>query len=1149
MKLTTIILVTAILQVSANAFSQKVTLNEKNAPLTKVFEKISDQTGYDFLVSSENLKQSKGVTINVKNEELKSVLDKIFAGQPLNFVIQEKMVVVSKKETVTTNKDKMGINGPIVISGTVTDTTGKPLSGATIKIKGTSKITVTNSQGTFSVDAQEGDEIEVSFIGYEYYSFKVKSNDLPQRVILHLGASKLNEVSVVSTGYQDIPQERATGSFTLIDNKTLNRAVSPDLLSRLNGVANGLLIDKNAPSGFSIRGRSTLFANATPLIVIDNFPYDGDINSINPNDIESVTLLKDAAAASIWGVRAGNGVIVIITKKGRLNSKPTVSFNANLTIGDKPNLKYQPQLTSSQYIDVEKYLLSQGQYYQLYNDYSLISPVVAILNQQQLGQITTAQANQQLSALGNIDDRDQLSQYFYRKSVSQEYHFNISGGGQNQTYYFSGGYDYNLPNTVALSNSRVTLKANNTYRFLDNKLTLSTDINFIKSQTTNDNPSNYNPIYPYQQVADANGKPLDVLNNNSLRTAYTDTAGAGKLLNWKYRPLDELRNKTSSSTNNQTDYRLLFGINYKIFKSLSASINYQYESIDTKGATDFGRQSFYVRNLINTYSQINSTTGVVTQQIPNGDVYQPSFANYQANYGRGQLNFSQVFNTKHEINAIAGFEVRSDETKSNSTILYGYDPATETSGLVPNTTTFLSYFGPGANSFRLGNPNILNSLTNRYISYYANASYIYDKRYVISGSYREDESNLFGVKANQKGVSPWSTGIAWNLDKETFFKTNWLSTLKLRATYGYNGNVDQSLSAYLTAMTRGANPISSNVNYSTVVNPPNDALRWERVKNINIGADFSTNNERISGSIEYYIKNGLDLIGTSPIAPQEGVFTFTGNSADTHTNGIDLQINSVNIDGPFKWITNFIFNHVTDKVTTYKQPPGVNSNLVGASYGLTPLAGYPINSIFAFKWNGLDNTGAPQGVLNGVKSIDYTSILNSTNVADLDFFGSALPTTFGSFRNTFSYKSIELSVNISYKLNYYFRRSSLNNSSLYNGSFQQADYDQRWQKAGDELTTNVPSLIYPGDFNRDELYQYSSILVNRADQIRLQDIQINYTFGKAKNKPFPFSDLNIYIYANNLGILWRANKYGLDPDIASSYPIPKTISIGLKAKF
>lgn len=556
-----------------------------------------------------------------------------------------------------------------------------------------------------------------------------------------------------------------------------------------------------------------------------------------------------------------------------------------------------------------------------------------------------------------------------------------------------------------------------------------------------------------------------------------------------------------------------------------------------------------MRDLVNAYSQIDPTAGIVNTPIPLGDIYNPSTTAYESNYGRSQLNFNQTFGGKNEITAIAGYEVRAEHSRYISSTLYGYNPAIETTAVIDPTAYFPSYYGGGGYVFQLGNTNYLNSSVNRYFSYYGNASYAFDQRYVASVSYRKDESNLFGVKANQKGVPLWSAGVAWNLDREKFFDNDWLSSLKLKATYGYNGNVNQNLSAYLTAQPVGLNPVYPNTNYSNIINPPNDALQWERVRNINLGIDFASKNNRISGSFDYYIKNGLDLIGVSPVAPQAGVSTFTGNTADTHSNGIDIQLNSINLNGDFKWKTTFIFNHVVDKVTNYKAPRSTNLALLSQTGGFTPIAGYPINSVFGFKWLGLDNTGAPQGIFNGVKSQDYSSITNSANTSDLDFFGSAVPTTFGSFRNTFSYKNLELSFNIIYKLNYFFRRASLNNTALYNGNFQQADYEQRWQKSGDELKTNVPALIYPYNFSQDAVYQYSSVLVGRGDHIRLQDIQLNYTLLKSKFPGLPFSSLNLYLYANNLGILWRANKQSLDPDVIGGYPIPRSLAFGIKVNF
>lgn len=1030
--------------------------------------------------------------------------------------------------------------------------TREPLEGAAIQNINTALTLFTDKHGEFPLDLPAGRyRLAVFLENYqtEYLEIRMPLKE-PLIIELEPKDNNLKEVEIVSTGYQNIPKERATGSFTLVDNKLLNRAVSPDLLSRLKGVTNGLLIDGQSgnPAGISIRGRSTIFSDTTPLIVLDNFPYSGDLSTLNPNDIENVTLLKDAAAASIWGVRAGNGVLVITTKKGKLNQKPSVNFNSNITIGGKPDLFYQQQLSSSEFVDLEQFLFNKGAYNAaLRNNYATISPVVVILQKLKLNQLTQEQTNNLLDGYRKIDVRDQQSQYYYRKSLQQQYHMDLSGGGTNQTYYLSAGFDQNLPTAVNLSNSRFTLKASTTHKFLDDKLKFSTDITFSNTKTENTNTRGYVPYLPYEQIADANGNPLATLTGNGLRALYTDTAGNGNLLDWKYRPLDELRNKYNTYTSRLTDYRMELGLSYKILSPLSISANYQFYRSNTDGENTYDQDSFYARNMVNTYTRINSGTGEVARPVPKGDIYTPSYASTHSNFGRIQLNFDQTFMDKHQVSAIAGYEIRAEDYKYNSVTLYGYNPETATNTQIDFLTVFPFYYG--YQSSAIGKNTYQEGTTDRYRSYYANASYTYDGRYIVSGSYRKDESNLFGVKANQKGVPLWSAGIAWNLHKESFFDLNWLSMLKLRTTYGYNGNVNRSVSACLTAQP-GFYANAYDTNFSNIINPPNDALKWERIENLNFGLDFSSKTNRISGSLEYYVKKGMDLIGSSPIAPQTGVSLFTGNTADTKTKGIDLQVNSKNLDRAFKWSSSFILNYVKDKITDYKTDPGTNSNIISPILStLTPLKGYPINAVFGFKWAGLDNQGNPVGYVNGEKSTDYTRILNSNDPNELEFFGSAMPTVFGGLRNTFSYKFIELSFNISYKLGYYFRKPSLVNQYLNGGQYKLPDYDRRWQKPGDELTTTVPSMIYPANFNRDNFYSASAVQVLKGDQIRLQDIQLNFNFGKAEFKRLPFSNLNVYLYANNLGLLWKANHDGIDPDFTTGYPTPRSIALGVKASF
>lgn len=1159
MRLTFVILIATLMQVSATGFAQKITLTKSNAALKAVLKDLKIQSGYNFVYTDDILAKAKPVDISVKEAAFKEVLDKIFNDQPLTYTIDRTTITVKEKEPSLLDKarnvlDRLTSEGryqDIDVRGVVVGEKGELLPGATVTVKGTERKVITNGKGEFYLQGvEEKAVLVISYTGYERKEIKV-AKDLAT-IELSLAEGKLDEVEVVSTGYQDIPKERATGSFTLIDNKTLNRTVSPDLLSRLNGVTNGLLSDKTVGSpnnklGISIRGQSTIFSNSAPLVILDNFPFEGEINTINPEMVESVTILKDAAAASIWGAFSGNGVIVITTKKGTLNQAPTINLKSDLTIGAKPDLYYEPQLTSGEFIDVEQFLFSKGKYTaDINNGYSFISPVVAILDKIEKDAGYASQGMAEIEFLRKIDARDQLSKYFYRNSTQQRYYAEVAGGGNSQTYSFSAGYDKNLPSSIALSDSRLTLKGNNSYNLIKNRLKLNTDITFSKSKSNDKNGSmNYAPFLPYEQVADENGNPLATLPNGGLRASYTDVAGEGRLLDWKYRPLDEIREGYSQKGTELTDYRINLSLNYKVIEPLSISLNYQYYSANIKRESSNGVDSYYTRNQINTYSQINTTTGQVKTPFPIGDIFFQAFENRYSNSGRVQLNFNQTFLGKHAISAIAGFELRDVNGKSSGLTLYGYSAETATSVEIDRFSQFPNYY-TGTKS-TIGSKPTQSGTTDRFVSRYGNISYIYDNKYIISGSYRKDESNLFGVKANQKGVPLWSAGLAWNLYKEPFFAIDWLSFLQLKTTYGYNGNVNTKVSASLTAQPSSTN-LFTNSQYYQIVNPPNKNLRWERVKNINAALAFSTKKERFSGSIEYYIKNGMDLIASSPIAPQTGISLFTGNTADTRTKGIDIQFNSRNIDRVFKWNTIYIFNYAKDKITNYKVKVGSNDNVV-APGSISPIQGYPINAIFAYKWAGLDTYGNPQGYLEGAISLDYTKISNSTDINQLQFFGSKIPTTYGSLRNNLSYKNLELSFNLVYKMGYYFRRRSLNYSTLYTGtSFKQNDYENRWLKAGDEIITNVPSLIYPGNNLRDSFYENSAVLIEKSDHIRLQDIQFNYSFTKKQIRALPFDRVNIYAYITNIGLILKGNKQGLDPEV-STYPSPRTIAFGIQTNF
>jgi len=1045
------------------------------------------------------------------------------------------------------------------IRGRVVSADGRvPLVGATVKMEGSDVAVLTDQTGSFML---KGGLVKgmlmVSFLGYAPARVDVPADGQPLVVVLSAAAAQLEEV-VVSTGYQTVPKERVTGSFVQVDNKLLNRRVSTGVLERLEDVTPGLLFNRGRSAGaglISVRGQNTIYGNSSPLIVLDNFPYDGDINAINPNDVESISVLKDAAAASIWGSRAGNGVIVITTKKGRYNQPLKVGFVANATIGDKPDIFYQPRMSAADFIGVEKMLFGKGFYSSAETGYNnpALTPVVELLIARRDGKITAAQADEQIAALAGHDVRNDFDQYFYRKSVNQQYALNFSGGNETQRFNLSGGYDYNQDNLVGNGLDRYTFNGGQSLNLLDKKLEISTGFYYSQSNTVTNNPGtnliglktgNGASLYPYARLADEAGNPMAI--THDYRQGFIRDAQQKGLLDWAYRPLEEIY--ISDKTRKLLDYRLNVNASYKIRPYLSFSLLYQYGQTIANARNLRSEETYFTRNLINSYSAVDGS-GKIAYAIPRGGVLDLDQLTATSQSIRGQFNFNRSWRDKHSLTAIAGYEIRDFHTVGNSNRAYGYDDSHATALGVDYVTQFPQYAVSGALA-AIPFYNGMTDLTDRNISYYSNAAYTFLDRYTLSASARLDRSNLFGVKTNQQGVPLYSAGLAWNVDKEAFYRLDWLPYLKMRLTYGYNGNVNKNLSAFTTALYLTGNPI--NTAYAQVINPPNPELRWERVRMINLGVDFTTRDNRISGTVEPYLKRGLDLIGDIAFAPSTGITTFRGNTANTRGSGIDISLNSRNVVGRFGWQTSFFFSHIRDKVVDYAlQQPAVRYAQLSDTE-VYPLEGKPFYAVYSYAFAGLDpQNGDPQGYLGGKISKDYNQLLNSIRADQLIYAGPARPVSYGALRNTFTYGQFSLSANISYRLGYYFRRPGVIYSGILSGQgYYQGRYGERWQKPGDELITSVPSMPAAINSARDDFYNFSTATVEKADHIRLQDISLSYDFGKSLLQRLSLSKLQVYLYANNLGGIWKSTKTRFDPDYSVADYLPvRTVAVGIKADF
>ncbi|WP_333577762.1 SusC/RagA family TonB-linked outer membrane protein [Sphingobacterium sp.] len=1136
--------------------AQQINLNLQKASLPKAIAEIRKQTKFDFAYNNELLKKASPITVNIKNGTIQEMLSKMFADQPISYEIADGIIILKEKKTNKPN-NQTPTQTPAKkenIQGRVVSENGTPLSGATIQVKGTNFITSSDSNGFFELpDEYENEIIIISYIGYTATETSSKN---AKNITLYSNANKIDEVSVVASGYQSIPKERATGSFSKVDNATFNRQVSTDVISRLKGIAPSILFDERSGSPkLTIRGQATIFGNDQPLIVVDNFPYEGDINNINPNDIEDIDILKDAAAASIWGVRAGNGVIVIKTKKGRTDQPMNIGFTSNLTIGQKPDLNYIPQIKPTDFIDIEKMLFEKG-----FFDYTIgntaenppYSPVVSILNDQKNGLLTAQQAEAQIDALRSGSLRNDMSKYLYQQAVKQQYALNLNGGTNKYTYYFSAGLDRNQNAEKGSGFSRVSLNSNQVFRPLK-KMELSVGLSYNQNTQSNTNVvsmlSNMGreQMYPYARLVDENGN-FAVLTKDHSNVLKQSASSAG-LLNWDFIPLNEIDYQNNKVRQSET--RINAALKYNILESLSAEARFQYENQKGNSRNFYDQNSYYMRDQINLFTTFND--GVMKRNVPLGGKLDNTNSELKALNGRFQLNFDQKWN-KHQVNAIGGFEVRETRSNGMSSSLYGFDPNVGSSIPVDYLTEFEMY-GTGWTSL-IAHGNDYFATLDRIRSYYVNAGYNYDLRYVLSASARIDQSNLFGVRTNQKSVPLWSVGGKWNISKEHFYKIEWLPELSMRSTFGYSGNVDRTVTAYTTAkLTYNS---FNQLPAATLQNPPNKNLRWEKNRMWNIGVDFATRNKRISGSVEFFNRKGNDLIGNSAVDPTSGFISYRGNVANMSGNGLDVEINSSNItNAKFKWSTVALFSIAKNKVTEYQRPTSLSSFLSDNSIyrnpiSYSPVVGRPLFGIYSYPWAGLDpETGQARGFLKGSPSTQYTQItqelsLDPTN--NLVYNGNSLPPYFGAIRNTFSYNDVELSFNITYRFGYFFKRNSIMYSALYSNYTSHADFYDRWQKPGDEKNTNVPDQLYPGNSLADDYYKNSEVLVEKGDHIRLQDIVLSYTLSPQILRSLHLKNLRLAAIANNLGILWKANKSGLDPDFPFS-KLPKSFTIGLNANF
>lgn len=1219
MRLTTVILIATFLQVSASGYAQKITLSEKNAGIKQVFDKIRQQTGYNFLFADAELQASRPVDIKVSAMELSDVLTLLFKNQPLTYTIDAKTVVVKEKEKTLLDRFSDYINA-VDIKGQVLNELGRPLLGASVKVLGTQKRTLTDVDGKFAFKSLAEDaRIVVSYIGYRTDTIAL-SGKTDFVIRMDPQANNIQEVTIVSTGYQSLPKERATGSFEVITKEQLQHSTDPNLIRRLEGITNSMdfrndlrpIMSSNANAqrsplaNLTIRGKNTLNESENAddngnysgqvLVVIDGIATPYSIDQINPLDVESINVLKDAAAASIWGSRAANGVIVVTTKKGRYGTPARISFNSSVNIAEKVNLFYNKTMSISDLIDAQmrQFRNANTAPNPPLPDLSIsvlygqepVSPVAEIMNAWlNKGTLTETQATAQLNALRGNDIRRDYDRYFLRNSVNQNYSLSVDGGSDLFRYRLSGGYDKGLNNTQNSGSDRLSLGYNMGIKPIKN-LELQGSVKYTVRNNNEQAAENRitgvtgAPFYAYSRLADNNGNALEL--TKKYRQGFADlfeSVYPTQFLSWRYKPLEDI-NEGYNRLRDQ-NLNLEFTTNYKVLEGLSLQATYNYNTGRIEDNTLYRQNSFYMRDKINYFTTSLSSTDPRTgnsvtpfvRQLPLGGQYTMGLTKSSNQTLRGQVNYEKSWNEKHQVSAIAGLDVNQNYRTVSNNGYYGYDENTLQSenkldykSMIPIVFAedFSGYGGEYIPNLNTG----LRAFKLRTISWYSNAAYTFNRRYTLSASIRKDISSEFGDGTNTGGTPYYSIGGLWNISNESFFHSELFPVLSFKSTFGYNGNVNPRVLSRPTIIysnVLGLLPGDNGLPYAYTdlsAGVSNRLLRPEKTGVWNIGVDFGMKGNRLSGSIQYYVKSTSDLLDYGNLDPSTGYSYTIYNIGNLKGKGVDLALNSVNINGAkFSWNTNFLTSYNRVKVTKlFGTSASAAGQVVGNSSG-SFNEGYDLSRVFGYEWAGLSPlTGDPQGYVNGkVVAISndgngnaaYNDIQNAP-ITSLKYFGSGVPVFYGALRNTFNYKAFSLSINIQYKLGYYVRRPKaqvVNYSALYNVNavLQGEEYNNRWQQSGDELTTNVPSTVFSAtNANRDNFYYYSSINVLKGDHIRLQEINFGYTIPVRDHKFI--KNPRVYANVNNLGLIWKANKVGVDPEVFD-YPSPRAYSLGFSANF
>mgnify|MGYP003575359920 FL=1 len=1114
-------------QATLAGYAQQVTINVKSVPLKEIFRQLRVQTGYDFLYANDDLNGTKSKTLDVRNASLTSVLDNVLNGESLGYTINGNNVTIRKKAQPAA----------IRVTGKVTDENGQPLPGLSIRLKDNTASAITNNEGNYSITVPGSNAILV----FSYLGFDTQEVALAGRTVVNVSMKEastgLNQVLVV--GYGTVKKSDLTGSVSSVKIEDLQKAPVFSFEDALGGRVAGVQVTSSeggpgAENNIVIRGGNSITQSNSPLYIVDGFPLENpSSNSINNNDIESITVLKDASSTAIYGSRGANGVIVITTKQGKIG-KPVVNFDGYY--GIQNNIKQMDLLDPYEYVKLQIEMLGNPAR-QLYTPGDPALGATAVADGRQLEYYRTQPY---------VNWQDQI----YHTAPMQNYNLSLRGGKDQTNYSISG----------SIADQKGTIIGSGFKRYqgrfvfnqgINEKLKFNMNVNYARTENYGGSPSVYGGSFSNSLLYAVWGYRPAISPNSSLENQLNSEIDPDGQVGYAYNPFLSLENEViKASDNNLTGNAFL---EYKILKDLTFKVS--------GGLTHSARinDSFF-----NSRTGRGAPTGLLG---PNGSIGNVSLYNF---LNENTLTYRKVWRKWNQINLLGGFTAQKATVRNNSLM----------SIRVQNEEL-------GINDLDNGQPYSIGSSSSRSFlnSYFGRANYDYRSKIFLTATFRADGSSKF-APGNKWSYFP-SGAVAWTISRENFMKNlPVISNAKVRTSFGVTGNNRVSDFPYISPANFAIERSYAFANLYAFGAIPgglgNEDLQWETTSTFDAGLDLGLFKNKLEITADFYRKVTSDLLLNADLPSHMGFGRAFKNIGKVSNTGVELELTSRNITSRnFKWNSSFNIAFNRNKVLALTQGQDNLQTAVAFdtnSSGLYPyiaIVGQPVAQFFGYKWVGnyqySDFDVLPDGTYalkanvptNGnpsrtairpgdIKYEDMNGDLAMT-AADRVIMGNPNPDFIGGFSNNLNYKNFDLNV---------FFQFSVGNDVLNANRMIFEGMNSNWQNAFASFANRWTPENQNNEINRANgggIQAYSSRTIEDGSFLRLKTVALGYTFPRKWLTAVKVSSARVYFSAQNLAV-WTKYR-GSDPEVSTrnsaltpgfdfaAYPRARTMTFGFNFSF